>query len=178
MVATEYVLVNSNSIQLLYIGSATVTRTATTAPSRCTLCARQLQQPLNKNKMKTFLAILTFIPILSFGQSKPQSEDLRSQDPVKLSPQFYKILLENDKVRVLEYRLKPGQTEPMHWHPPGIVYFFDNVKLKITSPDGKATESVHTQGETYWRDSVTHALENIGETEGHIIIVEQKCVCK
>ncbi len=39
MVATEYVLVDSNSIQLLYIGPATLTRTATTAPSRGTLAA-------------------------------------------------------------------------------------------------------------------------------------------
>ncbi len=37
MVATEYVLIDSNSIQLLYIGPATLTRTATTAPSRGTL---------------------------------------------------------------------------------------------------------------------------------------------
>ena len=39
MVATEYVLIDSNSIQLLYIGPATLTRTATTAPSRGTLYA-------------------------------------------------------------------------------------------------------------------------------------------
>ncbi len=39
MVATEYVLIDSNSIQLLYIGPTTLTRTATTAPSRGTLAA-------------------------------------------------------------------------------------------------------------------------------------------
>jgi hypothetical protein len=38
----------------------------------------------------------------------------RAQDPVKQSPQYYKVLLENDQVRVLEYRLKPGEKEPMH----------------------------------------------------------------
>jgi len=32
--ASEYVLIDSNSNQLLYIGSATVTRTSATAPSR------------------------------------------------------------------------------------------------------------------------------------------------
>jgi hypothetical protein len=31
-----------------------------------------------------------------------------AQDPVKTSPQYYKVLLENDQVRVLEYRLKGG----------------------------------------------------------------------
>jgi len=32
-----------------------------------------------------------------------------AQDPVKTSPQYYKVLLENDQVRVLEYRLKAGE---------------------------------------------------------------------
>jgi hypothetical protein len=36
----------------------------------------------------------------------------RAQDPVKASPQYYKVLLENDQVRVLEYRLKAGDKEP------------------------------------------------------------------
>ena len=39
MAAAEHVLVDSNSNQLLYIGSATVTRTAATAPSRRPLAA-------------------------------------------------------------------------------------------------------------------------------------------
>ncbi|PYL80838.1 MAG: hypothetical protein DMF23_15505 [Verrucomicrobia bacterium] len=33
---------------------------------------------------------------------------VHAQDPVKTSPQYYKVLLENDQVRVLEYRLKAG----------------------------------------------------------------------
>jgi hypothetical protein len=40
-----------------------------------------------------------------------------AQDPVKTSPQCYKVLLENDQVRVLEYHLKAGEKEPMHLHP-------------------------------------------------------------
>ena len=33
----------------------------------------------------------------------------QDRDPVKLSPQYYKVLLNNEQVRVLEYRLKPGE---------------------------------------------------------------------
>ena len=43
-----------------------------------------------------------------------------AQDPVKTSPQYYKVLLENDQVRVLEYRLKAGEKEAMHSHPAGV----------------------------------------------------------
>src|SRR5205823_3668201 len=43
-----------------------------------------------------------------------------AQDPVKTSPQYYKVLLENDQVRVLEYRLKAGEKEPIHSHSAGV----------------------------------------------------------
>ena len=56
------------------------------------------------------------------------------QDPVKTSPQFYKVLLENDEVRVLEYRLKPGQKEPIHSHPAGVVYVLSGAALKFSYP--------------------------------------------
>ena len=45
-----------------------------------------------------------------------------AQDPVKLSPQFYKVLIDNDEMRVLEFHFKPGEKEPMHSHPRGFVY--------------------------------------------------------
>jgi hypothetical protein len=44
------------------------------------------------------------------------STTTQAQDPVKLSPQYYKVLLENDQVHVVEYRLKAGEKEPMHSH--------------------------------------------------------------
>jgi quercetin dioxygenase-like cupin family protein len=60
----------------------------------------------------------------------------RAQDPVKTSPQYYKVLLENERVRVLEYRLKPGEKEAMHSHPAGVVYVLSGAKLKFTYSDG------------------------------------------
>ena len=60
-----------------------------------------------------------------------------AQDPVKTSPQYYKVLLENDQVRVLEYHLKAGEKEPMHSHPTGLVYVLSGGKLKFSYPDGR-----------------------------------------
>jgi beta-alanine degradation protein BauB len=97
-----------------------------------------------------------------------------AQDPVKLSPQYYKVLIDNDEVRVLEYRLKPGEKEPMHSHPRGFVYYLADAKLKVSFPGGKSEESAVTSGEAHWRDAVTHAAENIGDTEAHAIAVELK----
>ena len=70
-----------------------------------------------------------------------------AQDPVKLSPQYYKVLLDNDEVRVLEFRFKPGEKEPMHSHPRGIVYSLTDAKIKVSFPDGKSEESAIKAGE-------------------------------
>ena len=40
------------------------------------------------------------------------------------------------------------------------------------------TESSGKPGDGFWRDPVTHALENIGETEVHSLAVEVKSPCK
>ena len=101
-----------------------------------------------------------------------------AQDPVKQSPQYYKVLLENDQVRVLEYHLKPGEKEPMHTHPAGVVYIFGDVKMKTSYPDGRTEEFAGGAGEAHWRDPVTHALENIGTTEAHSLAIDVKKPCK
>src|SRR5947207_9282433 len=98
----------------------------------------------------------------------------QAQDPVKTSPQYYKVLLENDQVRILEYRLKAGEREPMHSHPAGVVYVLSSAKLKISHPDGRTEERAAATGETIWRDPTTHAVENIGDTEAHAVTIDLK----
>src|SRR5437763_13078215 len=97
-----------------------------------------------------------------------------AQDPVKASPKYYKVLLENDQVRVLEYRLKAGEKEPMHSHPAGVVYVLSGATLKFAYPDGRTEEKTAATGETIWRDPVTHAVENIGITEARAIAIGLK----
>jgi beta-alanine degradation protein BauB len=115
--------------------------------------------------MKTKILILL---VLAIGMA------MSAQDPVTTSPQFYRVLLENDRVRVIEYRLKPGETEPMHSHPAGVVYVLSGGTLKFSYPDGRTEEKAATPGETIWRDPVTHAVQNIGKTEAHAIAIDLK----
>lgn len=103
------------------------------------------------------------------------SQDL---DPVKVSPDYYKVLLDNEQVRVLEYRLKPGQKEGLHSHSAGIVYGFNDAKTKSTSADGKITEGIGKAGDVFWRNPTTHMLENIGKIDVHALAIELKNACK
>ena len=95
-------------------------------------------------------------------------------DPVALSPQLYSVRFENDRVRVLEYRLKPGGKEPMHSHPPGVVFALADATVRTTLPNGSVLMYPSHAGDVLWRDAVTHAAENIGSTEAHYYAVELK----
>jgi len=109
------------------------------------------------------------IPLLAVACTIAHAQDL-----VTTSPKYYKVLLENDQVRVLEYRLKPGEKEPMHSHPAGVVYVLSGAKAKFTYPDGRTEEKTASTGEAIWREPTTHGVENIGDTETHVIAVDFK----
>jgi hypothetical protein len=59
-------------------------------------------------------------------------------------------------------------------HPGYVVYFFGPGRLGVTFGDGKTTESTVTEGEVVVRDPLSHAVENIGTTEVHALLVELK----
>jgi quercetin dioxygenase-like cupin family protein len=95
-------------------------------------------------------------------------------DPLKLSPQLYTARLENNYVRVYEYRIKPGVKDPMHSHPHGLVYALAGGTIRSTAPDGKSSTNEIKAGELVWREGLSHALENVGTTEMHALSVELK----
>ncbi len=97
-----------------------------------------------------------------------------AQDVVKVSPESNKVLLENDQVRVLDVRIKPGEKEPMHSHPASVGYFLSDFKVKYTYPDGKTEVREGTAGQARWREALTHAVENVGTTELHVVTIELK----
>jgi len=97
-----------------------------------------------------------------------------AQDAVKVAPESYKVLLENDRVRVLEYRIKPGKKAAMHSHPDNLVYFLTPEKYKFTFPDGKTIDREAKAGEVLFLEAETHAYENVGSTEAHGLLIELK----
>jgi ketosteroid isomerase-like protein/quercetin dioxygenase-like cupin family protein len=119
----------------------------------------------------TGLFAVTFVFLISFIAP---SQSL-AQDPTKIAPQSYKLVIDNDRVRVIDYRLNTGGKEPMHSHPSGVVvYYFTDAKMRTTLPDGKTAEGANRAGDIIWRDPVTHFGENVGGNEIHALLVEPK----
>ena len=70
-----------------------------------------------------------------------------SQDPVITDGDKYKSILENDKVRVLEYKDKPGDKTSRHHHPDFVLYALEPFKRKLTFGNGKQVEREFKKGD-------------------------------
>ena len=95
-------------------------------------------------------------------------------DPVTASPNNYKMLMENEQVRVLEMTLKAGESDQVHSHPSETVYFVKGGKVKIHLPDGGVADADIPDGHVMWHEEWTHRVENVGSSDVHAIIVEAK----
>lgn len=116
--------------------------------------------------MKHILTSLTIVTGLCCAQS------LFAQDPVKISPDHYKVILRNKQVRVLEVRLKPGDKSPMHHHPDNVIYVIRGGTARFTDEHGKSTVTTLKTGECLWREDEKHEVENVGKTEIRVLNVE------
>ena len=95
-----------------------------------------------------------------------------AQDAAKVAPTHFKVLLDNDRVRVLEYRAKKGEKIALHSHPANVVYALENGHTRFTSPDGKVKDLDFKAGEAVWSDGGPHTQETITDT--HVIQIELK----
>jgi len=95
------------------------------------------------------------------------------QDPAVTNPKHYKVIFENQRVRVLEYKDKPGDKTTPHHHPDSVMYTLSDFKRRLYVGD-KVAEVDKKAGEINWLSAQTHVGENIGTTETHVIFVELK----
>lgn len=95
-------------------------------------------------------------------------------DPVQASPANYKLLFENEHVRVLEMTLKAGEKDEVHSHPSETVYFVKGSQVKIHLPDGGVADADIPDGHVMWHEEWTHQVENVGSQDVSAIIVETR----
>ena len=96
------------------------------------------------------------------------------QDPAVVNARTVKVKFENERVRVLEAELPPGTKEAVHSHPAYVIYVQTGGKIRNYAADGKTTETELKTGDVLYREPLTHAAENIGNTTMHFILVELK----
>jgi quercetin dioxygenase-like cupin family protein len=97
-----------------------------------------------------------------------------SQDAVKVAPDSYKVVLENDAVRVVDFRMKQGAKSEMHSHPKSVAICLNDQRLRFTFPNGKSEVVDLKRGQAVWLDALSHAVENTGTEDAAGVLVELK----
>jgi quercetin dioxygenase-like cupin family protein len=98
----------------------------------------------------------------------------KSTDPLQVAGNVYSLVMENEYVRVLDARFKPGAKAVMHSHPNHVIYVITDGRLKITTPDNKSVDVDLKAGQAIWMQAGDHGAENVGKTEAHNLVVELK----
>ena len=94
-------------------------------------------------------------------------------DPAVSNAQFYKVVFENDRVRVLEYTDSPGDRTTPHAHPDSVMYTLSSFRRRLHHGDQHRDVQIEA-GTTGWLPAQQHAGENIGDTPTHVLFVELK----
>lgn len=98
-----------------------------------------------------------------------------SQDAAIVASKTHKILFENEKVRVLEVSIQPGEIEPLHMHPyKSITIVANPATLKYFNKDGELISEVQVHGTTWTEPVELHSTENVSKTPFHGYRIELK----
>ena len=102
-------------------------------------------------------------------------------DAVIAAPEHHGVLLENDRVRVLDTRIEPGDIAPLHTHRwPAVhcVYSWSDIVRRDAEGNVEVdtrTSSTGPVSTARWSEPLApHTLENVGTTVLHVVSVEIK----
>ena len=102
-------------------------------------------------------------------------------DALVAAPRQHRVLLENEHVRVLETKISPGDTVPLHTHGWPAVHhvmcwsdFVRRDEHGAVQVDTRGKPAVAV-GAALWSGPLgPHTLENVGHAELHVVSVEVK----
>ena len=105
-----------------------------------------------------------------------------SQDAVQAAPLNHRVVLENDKVRVLDVIVPPHTKENIHAHCwPSVLYITEAGKYVDYDANGKvlfdsrSLTAAPPLPMTIWKDpEAPHAVENLDDKPLHLVRVELK----
>ena len=94
-------------------------------------------------------------------------------DPVTTNPDAYRVMFENERVRVLEYNDAPGHRTTPHRHPDSVMVTLSAFQRRLSS-GGREVDVEMPAGVARWLSAQEHAGENTGRTPTHTLFVELK----
>lgn len=126
---------------------------------------------MNTENRKTRREVLAMLAVLGV------TRDSLAQDAVTSDPRSFRVVLENERVRVLEYKSGTGLSvcgQGMHYHPDRVTVSLTGAKLKVTNAEGGTAVREIPQGHVFFSPAETHATEKIGGSGTRTYIIELK----
>lgn len=105
------------------------------------------------------------------------TRDALAQDAPTVAPRSYRVVVENDRVRVLEFKSRPGMGvcgQGMHSHPDHVTVSLTGAKLRVTIPNSKPTFEDVPPGTVFFEPAIIHSAEIIGGSGTRTYIIELK----
>lgn len=114
--------------------------------------------------------LLAMLPWLALAGSAA------AQDAAQVQPQAYRVSLDNEQMRVLDFVSRPGMGvcgSGLHSHPAHLTVSITDCKARERL-DGKDYARESKAGFVFWSPAVTHETENLSGKEVRALIVELK----
>ncbi len=106
------------------------------------------------------------------AEPAPPAEPPKIPEPQEAGPDIYKVLVENDTIRMFEATFAVGSEIALHQHPDLVAYAVTGGKLEVTQPGGKPEVFDLTPGMAIFDKAQSHSAKNVGETEIKLVVVE------
>jgi len=124
------------------------------------------------------LALLAAFGVPDTAFAAPPESALAS-DPVAVAPKSYRVVFENEMVRVLEYSNRPGLGPcgvGRHYHPRHLDIFLSEFSGQMTHEDGSVSKSKGKtkMGQVAWFEAEWHEVETIDKSATRMLMVELK----
>jgi hypothetical protein len=103
------------------------------------------------------------------------TRDVFAQDAVTSDPRSFRVVVENERVRVIEFRSRPGLGvcgQGMHYHPERVTVSLTGAKVRVTNAEGRSRVREVPPGHVSFEPAVTHATENIGGSGTRTYMIE------
>jgi quercetin dioxygenase-like cupin family protein len=97
-----------------------------------------------------------------------------AQDPTVVDAKHYKVMFENDQVRVLKIMYGPKEKSVMHEHPNAVAVFLTDGQMKFQLADGKSVDAALKAGQAMFTPGGKHLPENVGDKTFEVVLVELK----
>jgi hypothetical protein len=135
-----------------------------------------------KHLTQLLIGLLVATVMVAFATKTVTAQEKAKGDKAKTAPAAEKakaaqtpnVLLENERVRVIETRIKPGEKNEMKMRNDRVSVAIHAGKVRVHYPDGKKEDLDRKAGSVRFNKAGTSSTENIGKTETRKVIVSLK----